>query len=302
MTPSRPTIRQLEYLVALADALHFGRAARSVAISQPALSAQIKELEELLGVSLFERSRPRVLVTGPGKEVVARARRLLAEIDELVNTATRTARPLCGPLWMGVIPTVAAYLLPRVLPAVRRGYPDLQLFLREDQTSRLVDLIAAGKLDVLLLALPAEAPGCDSVVLFREPFVAALPKKHPLAAKRRLHQRDLEDEVVLLLEDGHCLRNDAMAVCRASGAREADQVRATSLGTLTQMVAGGLGVTLLPSLAVKVEARGVAVRPFVAPAPGRDIGLMWRKSSPRSDEFRLLGETIATEAHVLLAR
>src|SRR5262245_20331675 len=288
----RPSVRQLEYAVALADALHFGRAARACAISQPALSAQIRALEDLLELRLFERSRRGVRVTRAGAAVIERARELLRDLDALVQSARASGEPLSGALHLGVIPTVAPYLLPRWLPRVRAAWPRLRLFLHEDRTARLVAALVEGRLDLLLLALPLRRPDLETLPIFDEPFALATPRGHPLARSRApVRAPALAGEPVLLLEDGHCLRDQALALCEEAGAREAEGVRAASLSTLVQMVAGGLGVTLLPTSALATEARGraVAVRPFRAPAPSRRIGLAWRRSSPRGDEFRELG-------------
>jgi LysR family hydrogen peroxide-inducible transcriptional activator len=288
----RPSVRQLEYAVALADALHFGRAARACAVTQPALSAQVAALEELLELRLFERSRRGVRQTAAGAAVIERAREILRGLDELVETARGAREPLCGALHLGVIPTLAPYLLPRWLPRVRAAWPRLRLFLHEDRTARLVAALAEGRLDLLLLALPVGRADVESFPIFDEPFLLAAPRGHALARGRGpVRESALAGEPVLLLEDGHCLRDQALAVCQQAGAREATDVRAASLGTLVQMVAGGLGVTLLPASAVAAEVRGrsVVVRPFRAPAPRRRIGLAWRKSSPRAAEFRELG-------------
>lgn len=295
----RPSLRQLQCAVAVADAGHFGRAARACHVTQPALSAQIRSLEEALGVRLFERSRRGASPTPVGRWVVARARGLLAGVDELVEVASGSREPLTGLLHLGVIPTVAPYLLPGWLPRARRAFPALRLFLHEDQTARLVERLVDGRLDLLLLALPVARTDVESFPIFREPFLLAAPRGHPLARGRGgVRTADLRDEAVLLLEDGHCLRDQALDVCRQAGARESEQVRAASLTTLVQMVAGGLGVTLLPESAVEVEARGleIAVRPFRDPAPSREIGLVWRRTSARVDEFRLLGERLRRDA------
>ncbi len=291
----RPSLRQLEYAVSVADAGHFGRAARACHVTQPALSSQIGALEEDLGVRLFERSRRGTTLTPVGRWVVARARAVLAGVDELVEVAGGSREPLSGPLHLGVIPTVAPYLLPRWLPLVRRAHPELVLYLHEDQTAKLVAALAEGRLDVLLLALPIARRDVETRPIFREPFLLAAPRDHRLARGRGgVRQQELDGEPVLLLEDGHCLRDQALDVCRRAGARESEQVRATSLTTLVQMVAGGLGVTLLPASAVAAEIRGreVTVRPFRAPAPSREIGLAWRRTSARAEEFALLGDLL----------
>jgi LysR family transcriptional regulator, hydrogen peroxide-inducible genes activator len=299
---NRPSIRQLEYAVAVADHRQFRRAAEACAVTQPALSAQIRGLEELLGVQLFERDRRGILLTPEGEAVVARARKVLADLDQMCDAA-RGSAPLTGPLRLGVIPTVAPYLLPRVLPAVRAAYPQLQLLLREDQTGRLLEQLEAGKLDVLLLALGVEGIREPTMPLYDEPFVVAAPRGHRLLAGDRVAEHELAAERVLLLEDGHCLRDQALSVCRLVGADESADVQATSLGTLAQMVSGGLGVTLLPLLSVEVEAPpegGAGVRPFAEPQPRRTIGLTWRPTSARAEEFRMLGELIRAQVEPLL--
>ena len=301
----RPSIRQLESLVAVSDHRSFRRAAAALGISQPALSAQVQAAELLLGVQVFERDRRSVLVTPAGEDVVGRAREALASIDAVGDAARRRAEPLVGPLRLGVIPTVAPYWLPPLLPAVRAKFPRLELILREDQTARLLAQLGAGALDVALLAIPV--PGdLTTAEVAREAFVAAAPRGRRLAGKRgKLTERDLDDHTVLLLEDGHCLRDQALAVCERGGAIESMEVRATSLPTLVQMVAGGLGVTLLPEAAAAalVQPRGpVEVTPFAGPAPGRTLGLTWRTSSARLREFRLLAETLRGAAEPFLAK
>lgn len=293
----RPSIRQLEYAVAVADELHFGRAAKASAISQPALSAQVQQLEELLGVQLFERGRRRVLLTPAGNRVIEKAREALAVLDDLVTHAVQDARPLAGPLRLGVIPTVAPYLLPPLLPSVRRAHPELRLILREDQTARLVSLLEAGELDAALLALPVEETELVEFPLLDEPFVFLAPSDHPIAKdpRKNVDEAALADEDVLLLEDGHCLRAQALDICRRAGAVTSGRIQATSLNTLVQMVANGLGVTLIPERAVSLEVRpgsGLVAKPFRKPAPSRSIGLAWRRGAARDAEFRLLGEAL----------
>lgn len=296
MVMIRPSLRQLEYIVAVADKRHFGRAAEACFVTQPGLSAQVRELESLLDIQIFERHSRRVLVTPAGAGLVERARKILVEVDELVEAARLAQQPLCGELRLGVIPTVAPYLLPRVLPKMRRKHTELRLLLREDHTARIVVELEAGRLDVLLLALEAELGKAQTFPLFRDDFLAVMPIDHPLARKRSLRQEDLNGEQVLLLEDGHCLRDQALAVCSAQGASELGDFRATSLSTLTQMVTGGGVMTLLPELALDVETRGrrdLAVRPFRPPAPHRTIGLAWRPSSPRQEEFHALADSFS---------
>jgi LysR family transcriptional regulator, hydrogen peroxide-inducible genes activator len=297
----RPSIRQIEYLVALAETLHFGRAARRCAVTQPALSAQIRQLEELLGVQLFERSRRRVLLTPAGERIVDQARRALAVIDDVVAAAQRASRPLAGPLRLGVIPTVAPYFLPVALPIVRQAHPELELVLREEQTARLVTELEAGALDAALLALPVGEAALTELPLYEEPFVFVAPAGHPLTRGRtaRVAEAALEGAEVLLLEDGHCLRAQALDICRRAGAVAHDRIQATSMGTLVQMVAYGLGVTLVPERAVAVEVRegsGLVAKRFREPAPRRTIGLAWRLRSAREAEYRMLAATLARAA------
>lgn len=301
----RTSIRQLEGLVAVAEHKSFRRAATALGISQPALSAQVAAAEQVLGVQVFERDRRSVLVTPAGEEVIGRARDALASVDAVSDAARRRAEPLVGSLRLGVIPTVAPYWLPPLLPAVRAKFPKLELILREDQTSRLLAQLGVGTLDAAFLAIPV--PGdLTTAVVAREAFVAAAPRGSALVSKRgKLAERDLDEHTVLLLEDGHCLRDQALAVCERGGALESMEVRATSLPTLVQMVAGGLGVTLLPEAAAAalVQSRGpVATAPFGKPEPGRTLGLAWRTSSARLREFRLLAETLREAADAFLGK
>ncbi|WP_448190687.1 LysR substrate-binding domain-containing protein [Azospirillum sp. sgz301742] len=284
------TLRQLRYLVAVADTLHFGRAAERCHVSQPSLSAQIQQLEDTLGVQLVERTQRRVLLTAAGRDAVARARRILGEMTDLAAAARSAGVPLGGELRLGAIPTLAPYYLPRVLPALRRDHPELKLFLREDLTGRLLDALKAGTLDALLLALPVDEPGLDHAAVFDEPFAVALPAGHPLIARAALEEGDLAGERLLLLEEGHCFRDQALAVCRLNGRPERDGFSGTSLNTLCEMVAGRVGVTLLPALARPRAPEGVETRPFAEPQPARRVGLVWRKGSPRGAELQQLAD------------
>ncbi len=291
----RASIRQLECLVAVAEEGSFRRAATTVGISQPALSAQIQGVEALFGVQVFERDRRSVLVTPAGEEIVARAREALTAVDSVSDAARRRGEPLVGPLRLGVIPTIAPYWLPPLLPAVRAKFPRLELILREDQTHRLLSQLSAGQLELALLAIPVPGDFTTAEVA-HEGFVVAAPRNAAVLRQRtRLSTRDLDAETVLLLEDGHCLRDQALEVCSRSGAVEAIELRATSLPTLVQMVAGGLGVTLLPEAAAAslLQPKGpVGLARFGSPVPGRTIGLAWRTSSARLREYRLLAETM----------
>jgi LysR family hydrogen peroxide-inducible transcriptional activator len=285
--PSDISLRQLEYVVAIADTLGFHRAAERCHVSQPTLSAQVQQLEEVLGVRLFERDRRGVLVTRAGEELVARARRVLLEVTDLIATATRARDPSKGAYRAGVLPTIAPYLLPEVMPAIHAQYPELTLSFREEKTDEVRGDLEDGKLDVGLVALGAELGDFASAPVMKDPFVVALPQGHRLTRKKRVSLADLEEESVLLLDDGHCFRSQALALCGKAGAREAE-LRATSLGTLVQMVSSGSGITLLPQLAVAVENRRgqIEVRPFAPPVPSRTIALVWRQSSPFGDAFR----------------
>jgi LysR family hydrogen peroxide-inducible transcriptional activator len=293
---SSPTLQQLRYAVAVADERNFGRAATQCFVSQPALSAQIRELETKLRVQLFERGPRGVIITRAGTEVVERARRILSDVDDLCAAAIGGGDDLAGPLRLGVIPTVAPYVLPACVQAITEAHPHLDLYLREDRTESLVALLRSGDLDVLLLALPLDRPGITELRLYDEPFRLALPHDHRLAARRRCTVADLVGERLVLLDDGHCLRDQALAVCSSAGVDGGAEVQGTSLPTVVQMVGAGLGVTLLPEMTIDREARpvrSVVVREL-RPAPTRTIGLAWRTSAARSIAFRRLGDLIAS--------
>ncbi len=295
----RPSVRHLEAIVAVADHLSFRKAAEACYVTQPALSAQIQQVEALLGVRLFERDRRRVLPTPAGAELAERARAVLADVDALAEAARAFGEPLAGTLRLGVIPTVAPYALPDAVRSVHAAYPDLRMLLTEDQTARLVARAKEGELDVLLLALEAELEDLEVLPLYRDPFVLTVPLGHPLADREAVGEEDLLDHEVLLLDDGHCLRDQALQICRAARASELDDFRASSLNTLVRMVASGIGVTLLPAMAAAVEIReedGLVARPFRAPAPGRTIGLAWRRSSPRGSDYALLADVLREHA------
>ena len=291
----RPSIRQLEYFVAVAKHLNFREAAESCHVTQPALSTQLQQLEALLGVQLFERDTRRVVATAAGAVLAEQASKILADTDTLLDMARSEGEPLTGRLRLGAIPTVAPYLLPAVVQITRKAHPGLVLLLTEDQTDRIVARLNGGDLDVLLLALDVELHGAEEMQLFSDPFVLACPKGHRLADKEILAESDLENETVLLLDEGHCLRSHALPICKSSGMTEYADFRATSLGTLLQMVGAGLGVTLIPEMAIELETlrnQNVVFRPFDEGGPSRRIGLAWRKASARKDEFKALGETI----------
>ena len=288
-------LRDLRYLVALADERHFGRAAERCFVSQPTLSAQIRKLEEYLGVALVERQPRRVALTPAGGKVVERARRLLQEADAIVELAKADRDPLAGTLKLALIPTVGPYLLPHVARRLRRALPRLRLLLYEYQTAPLLEKLRAGELDLGILALPAAVDGLESATLYDEPFTLAVPADHALANRERVRIEDLDGEALLLLEDGHCLRDQALEVCGRIGVHEDQDYRATSLETLRQMVAAGHGVTLLPELAADAPvgaARGLRIKPFVRPAPTRTIGAVWRKSSTRGRAIEAIAQAI----------
>jgi LysR family hydrogen peroxide-inducible transcriptional activator len=292
-------LKDLRYLVAVADQRHFGRAATRCFVSQPTLSAQLKKLEQSLGVQLVERAPNNVSLTPAGEEIVARARRILAANDEVVALARSHRDPLAGRLSVGLLPTIGPYLLPRVLPAIKKGLPRLELRLYEYQTAPMLEKLHAGELDVGILALPVELGGLEARELYREPFIVALPERHALAGREAVRVADLKGETLLLLEDGHCLRDQALEVCSRAGVREQQDFRATSLETLRQMVATGAGVTLLPELASRGayrSARGVVLRPFARPVPVRHIGALWRRTSARRAAIEALAQVVADHA------
>jgi LysR family transcriptional regulator, hydrogen peroxide-inducible genes activator len=278
-------LKDLKYLVALADTGHFGRAAERTFVSQPTLSAQLKKLEQYLGVKLVERQPKNVQLTEVGKQIVVRARRMLDEANEIVALGRNNTDPLSGKLKIALIPTIGPYLLPRVMQKIRKALPHLGLMLYEHRTEGLLKRLRDGEIDLGILAMPAALEGFDSRVLYKECFTLALPNGHILARKSAVKVQDLEDQTLLLLEDGHCLRDQALEVCSRVDVREAEDFRATSLETLRQMVVAGLGITLLPELAVDSpfgSQRGLTVRHFAKPAPMRTVGAVWRKSSTRA--------------------
>ena len=293
-SPHPFSLRQLQYVVAVAAKLSFRKAAEECHVSQPSLSAQLAQLEDALGVRLFERDRRRVLLTPAGALLVDRARRLLVDADQLVDAAKRAADALAGTLNVGVIPTIAPYFLPSITPVVRANFPSLTLLWTEDKTEVLVRSLENGTLDAAVLALEAPLGNLEREAIACDPFVLVTAPDHKLAAKRSpLTAADVRGENVLLLDDGHCFREQALTFCANAGAQEL-QFRATSLPTLVQMVAGGAGVTLLPKLALSTElARSeLRVRQFVDPAPHRTLALVWRKHSPLEPALRKLAAAL----------
>jgi len=288
-------LRDLRYLVALVEHKHFGRAADACFVSQPTLSTQIRKLEEELGVTLVERTPRKVLLTEVGHEIAARAQEVLNEVAQIKAIARRTVDPESGTLRLGIFPTLGPYLLPHVIPRVRARFPRLELLLVEEKTEVILRQLREGRLDAGVLALPVHDSQLHAEPLFDEPFVLAVPAGNELASRRTLGLDDLADQSLLLLEDGHCLRDQALEVCRLAGAGERTGFRATSLETLRQMVAAGAGITLFPKLAVtapSVTPASVALVEFAPPAPHRRIAMYWRKSSPLAPFLHDLADVI----------
>ncbi|HEX2941246.1 MAG TPA: LysR substrate-binding domain-containing protein, partial [Rhodopila sp.] len=277
-----PSPQQLRYLVALAESRHFGRAAQACAVTQSTLSAGLLALERQLDCHVLDRAAGRHVVFTPlGLELIERARTALSALEAVSEAAHASREPMAGPLRLGVIPTIGPFLLPTLMPALRTAFPRLRLYLREDTTARLVDRLAANRLDLLLLALPCDCGGAEAMPVTRDPFLIALPPNHRLAQEEQVPVSALAAERLLLLEDGHCLRDQALAVCGLLAGDRGDQdgFAATSLHTLVQMVASGLGVTLLPQLAVSagiIDGTGLVLRPLAGPGAWRTLGLAWR--------------------------
>lgn len=289
-------LRDLRYLVALDETRHFRKAAERCFVTQPTLSTQLRKLEEELGIQLVERESGGVRMTRAGTEVVARARRVLQEADGIVAFAREQRDPMTGSLQIGLIPTVAPYLLPYIVEPLHEAFPKLELLLVEAQTERLLEKLAAGELDAGILALPVDDEAVHTRALYDEAFFVALPRGHHLAQKKLLRVADLQDEPMLLLEDGHCLRDQALEVCALAEIHERTDFRATSLETLRQMVAAGVGITLLPELAAPRPVAGqqaaLEIRAFAPPAPSRTIGVVWRKSSARIETIERIGDLV----------
>lgn len=292
------SLRQLRYFDAVARLGHFGRAAEHCSVTQPALSMQLREMEAELGLKLVERGPRGIRLTEAGGEVARRAARILAELRDLKDFAAQSAAPLSGTLRLGVIPSVAPYLLPPLLPLLQRAYPGLDLAIRETQTRALVAQLLEGTLDVLLLALPIEEAGVETAALFKDRFLLALPPRASLDKKVRATPELLRHDRLLLLEEGHCLRDQALAVCELAQIDGINTLGASSLSTIVQMVANGLGMTLLPEISLDVELRNqnIGIARFVEPEPSRMIGLAWRRSSPRRRDFDELGRLVLAAA------
>lgn len=293
-----PTLRQLQYLKLLAEHGSFSRAAEAAHVTQPTLSAGIAELERILGAPVVDRARSGVILTAAGQEAERRAREILAQTEDLMQAAQGAGQPLSGRFRLGVIPTIAPFMLPKALPVLRRRYPGLRLFLREDLTSRLVAALKTGALDAALIALPYDMTGLAWEHVEDDELLAATPENHPLSREARVRPEAMDGDDLILLEDGHCLRDHAMAACGLTPPRAGAEegFAATSLPTLVQMVGSGLGVSFVPAMAVKaglMDHVSVAVRPLLmAEHPSREIVVAWRAGSSRAREGRLLAETL----------
>jgi LysR family hydrogen peroxide-inducible transcriptional activator len=293
-----PTLRQLQYLRLLAEHASFSRAAEAAHVSQPALSAGVQELERILGAPVVERTRGNVQLTAVGAEAVRRAEDVLARTEDLVEAARNAGKPLSGRFRLGVIPTVAPFLLPARLPDIKRDYPALRLFIREDLTPRLVAALKSGHLDAAVIALPYSAAGIDHARIGDDEILAAAPVGHALAGPGPIAPGSLKAEDLILLEDGHCLRDQALAAFDIEAPKGDDVFAATSLHTLVQMVSSGLGVSFLPEMAVRAglaDMPGVVVRPIAAKAPRREIVVAWRTGSSRAAEAKLLAEALTLD-------
>jgi LysR family transcriptional regulator, hydrogen peroxide-inducible genes activator len=298
------TLKQLRYFDALAREQHFGRAADACSVTQPALSMQIQDLEASLGIALVERSRSGIKLTPKGEEIAARAQRLLNDVRNLIDYAQHAGGILSGTLRLGVIPSIAPYLLPPLLPLLKEKYPSVKLYVRETQTQPLTDELVGGKLDVLLLALPLKNPDIETLPVFDDRFLLAVPKAKKLSGRVRATKDMVEGDRLLLLEEGHCLRDQALTYCSLQQADAVNTFGASSLSTIVEMVSAGFGITLLPEICLGVEGRSreIKVIRFVDPEPSRSIGLAWRRSSPRRDDFFALAKLIAAAGQASLKR
>ncbi|MGD1887873.1 MAG: LysR substrate-binding domain-containing protein [Cohaesibacteraceae bacterium] len=291
------TIKHFRYFLALAEARHFGRAAQACSISQPALSLQIKELEDLLGVRLVERRGRQILLTGLGEEFARRAFTVLREVDEIGDLVRSRREDLSGPFRLGVIPTIGPYFLPDVVQALTRRYPGIEITIRETVTSKLEEAIQAGELDAAIVALPVSVPAFAEVELFDEEFV--LVRSSADGDKPVPEAGDLEALKLLLLEDGHCFRDQALSFCGVSASGARNVMDGSALSTLVHMVAAGVGVTLIPEMAVPIETRtaSVSISRFGAPAPRRVIGMIWRRTNPMGEQLRRVSDLVRDVAH-----
>ncbi|MBD3609678.1 MAG: DNA-binding transcriptional regulator OxyR [Gammaproteobacteria bacterium] len=286
-------LRELEYLVAVDEARHFHKAAERCFVSQPTLSGQLKKLEQELGVVLVERSTRQVVMTEVGRMVAEQARKVLADAREIKEIAQTFTDPFVGNLQVGLIPTVAPYLLPLIMPVLEQEYPKLKLWLHEYQTHVLLEKLRKAELDLLILALPVDTDEFAEIDLFNEPFWLTVPVSDPLAKKQQAELDDLNHVQMLLLEEGHCLRGQALDVCVQAGASEYAGFQATSLETLRHMVGEGMGITLMPELAIQTSHQGkVRYIPFIAPSPSRRVGMLYRKGSHREESYQQMAQKL----------
>ncbi len=291
------TLKQLRYFQALAREQHFGRAAESCSVTQPALSMQIQEMEAALGLELVERTRAGVKLTAKGQTIAERAQRILNDVSDLIDYAKQSAGLLSGVLRLGIIPTLAPYLLPPLLALLRKNHPSLELHVRETQTETLLSELLEGKIDCVLLALPVRHSDIETLSLFEDRFLLALPPSQNVSGRVRATADLVDEKRLLLLEEGHCLRDQALTYCNLKQVDSINTFGASSLSTIVEMVAAGLGITLLPEICIPVEerARAIKLMRFAEPEPSRTIGLAWRRSSPRAADFKALSE-LAKEA------
>lgn len=297
MTVYHPTLKQLQYLVALHEHGHFGHAAEASFVSQSTLSAGLRDLEALLGVVLVERTKRAVRFTPLGNAVVAKAHRILREAEELSDLVQSSGQPLSGEMRMSVIPTIAPFLLPRMLPRLRRERPNLKLFLREEPSAQAIESLNHGRADCVLLALPYATGEVEKETIELDAFFVAFPKDDPRDPPEEIQPSAIDENRLMLLEDGHCLKDQVLAACNRPEMRASATMIGTSLHTLVQMVDNGLGLTMLPEMALDagiLNGTNVVARPLKAAGANREIALIWRKNSPRADEFRLLAEELRT--------
>ncbi len=294
-----PSIKQLKYLCAVAEHKHFSKAAEACHVTQSTLSAAIQELESQLGIVIFERNKKSVLITPLGEKLLHQARIILGDVEDFVSLAKSHDEALSGELRLGVIPTIGPFLLPHLLKELRQQYPKLKLFLKEDLSAQLLQHLQQGDLDLIIMAFPYHLPDMETVPLFKDEFLLCLPPGHALERSKLVRQQQLRGEQLLLLEEGHCLRDHALEACKLESADTDLVYQGTSLHTLVQMVANGLGVTLLPAISVQADVLGdthLKLKHFNNENVSREIGMAWRKSDPRKADYQLLAEFIREHA------
>jgi len=292
-----PSIRQLQYLIAVVELRHFGQAAERCFVTQSTLSSAIQELENMLGTQLLERTKRKVMPTELGLEMAEKARHVLQLSAEMVELAQQEKAPLSGPLKLGIIPTIGPFLLPQVLPSIRKSYPQLELYLIEDQTARLIERLNSGEIDAAILALPYDLGLLESSIFWRESFWVALPRDHPLNQSSSIRSIKLPADQLLMLEEGHCMRDHALSACHLSGLQQSATFQGTSLYTLIEMVAGGQGITFLPEMAIDsgmTKRRTISLRPLAEKGPHRKIGMVWRSTYHRKHDLQLLMASITS--------